>query len=91
MVERLDCIGALLCHDLAPVGVEMIDDGLDDLICLAKIFFVESFNVLLLNAVDDALHTDGGDSLLQVELLLEPLCLGLESEEVELTCGVANF
>ncbi len=91
MVERLGCVGALLRHDLAPVGVEMIDDGLDGLICIAKIFFVEFFNALLLDAVDDALHADGGDGLLQVKLLLEPLRLGLESEEVELTHGVINF
>ncbi len=68
MVERLGCDGVLLCYDLAPVGAEMIDDGLDGLICVAKIFFVEFFNALLLDAVDDALHTDGGDGLLQVEL-----------------------
>ncbi len=91
MVECLGCVGALLRHDLAPVGAEMIDDGLDGLICIAKIFFVEFFNVLLLHAVDDALHDDGGDGLLQVELLLEPLHLGLESEEVELTSGVVNL
>ena len=91
MVECLSCVGALLCHDLAPVGAEMINDGLDGLICIAKIFFVDFFNVLLFNAVDDALHADGGDGLLQVELLLEPLRLGLESEEVELTCGVVDF
>ncbi len=91
MVERLGCVGALLCHDLAPVGAEMINDGLDGLICIAKIFFVDFFNVLLFNAVDDALHADGGDGLLQVELLLEPLCLSLDSEEVELTRGVVNF
>jgi hypothetical protein len=91
MVEHLGCLGALLCHDLAPVGAEMINDGLDGLIHVAKIFFFEFFNVLLLNAVDDVLHANGGDGLLQVELLLEPLCLGLESEEVELTCGVIKF
>ncbi len=49
----------------------MINDGLDGLIYIAKIFFVEFFNVSLLNAVDDALYADGGDGLLQVELLLE--------------------
>ncbi len=91
MVECLGCVGALLHHDLAPVGAEMIDDGLDGLIRVAKIFFVEFFKVLLLNAVDDALHTDGGDGFLQVKLLLEPLCLGLESEEVELTHRVIKF
>ncbi len=91
MVERLGCVGALLHHDLAPVGAEMIDDGLDGLIRVAKIFFIEFFNVLLLDAVNDAMHTNGGTGLLQVKLLLEPLCLGLEGEEVELTCGVFNF
>jgi hypothetical protein len=91
MVECLSCVGALLPHDLAPVGAEMIDDGLDGLICIAKIFFVKFFNVLLLDAVNDSLHANGGDGLLQVKLLLEPLCLGLESEEVELTRGVINF
>jgi hypothetical protein len=91
MVECLGCVGVLHHHDLAPVCAEMIDDGLDGLICIAKIFFVEFFNVLLLDAVNDALHADGGDGLLQVKLLLEPLCLGLESEEVKLTCDVVNF
>ncbi len=91
MVECLGCVGALLSHDLAPVGAEMINDGLDGLIRVTKIFFVEFFNVLLLDAVDDALHANGGDGLLQVKLLLEPLCLGLESEEVKLTRGVVNF
>jgi hypothetical protein len=97
-VWHLGYILAGCCKQLLQtLNAEMIDDGLDGLICVAKIFFVEFFNVLLFNAVvlldavDDALHADGGDGLLQVKLLFEPLCLSLESEEVELTCGVVNF
>ncbi len=64
MVECLGCVSVLLYHNLAPVGVEMIDDGLDGLACIAKVFLIEFFDILLLDAVDDALHSNGGDCLL---------------------------
>ena len=69
----------------------MIDDRFDCLIRVAEIFLVELFDVLFLDAVDDALHANGGDSLLQVKLLLEPLRFGLEGEEVALTRAVRDI
>jgi hypothetical protein len=41
----------------------MIDDGLDGLVCIAKVFLIV-LDILLLDAVDDALYSNGGDCLL---------------------------
>ena len=64
MVESFSGVGALLCHDLAPVGSEMLENTFDGAVGITKIFFVQFFDVLFFNAVDDALHADVGDHLL---------------------------
>jgi hypothetical protein len=43
----------------------------DGLIGIAKVVFVEFFAVLLFDAVDDALYSDGSDCLLEFELVQE--------------------
>ena len=67
-------------HDLAPVGTEMMEITFDGAVGVTKIFFVEFFNVLFFNAVDDALHAEVGDRLLQVKILLKFLRFFLEGE-----------
>ncbi len=41
------------------------------MICVAKVFFVEFFDLLFFDAVDDALYSYGSDCLLEFELFLE--------------------
>ncbi len=41
------------------------------MICVAKLVFVEFFDVLFFDAVDDALHSYGSDCLLEFELFQE--------------------
>ncbi len=70
MVEYLGGIHAFFGHHLTPIGVKMCKEGLDCLVGIAKVVFVELLNVLLLNAVDDALYTYVGDCLLKFKHLL---------------------
>ena len=58
----------------------MMENTFDGAVGVAKIFFVQFFDVLFFNAVDDALHTDVGDRLLQVKFLLKFFCFFLEGE-----------
>ena len=56
-------------HDFAPVGLEMMEYTFDGAVGVTEIFFVEFFDVLLFNAVNDALHAKIGDRLLLVKFL----------------------
>ena len=57
-----------------------MENTFDGAVGVTKIFFVEFFDVLFFDAVDDALHTDVGDRLLQVKFLLKFLRFFLEGE-----------
>ena len=79
----MKCFGGLSafpCHDLAPLGSEMVENTFDCVVCVTKVFFVEFFNVLFFNAVNDVLHAEDGDCLLQVKFLLKFLRFFLEGE-----------
>jgi len=80
LIESFGGIIAFPCHDLAPVGSEMMENTFDGAAGVTKIFFVEFFDVLLFNAVDDALYAEVGDRLLQVKFLLKFLRFFLEGE-----------
>ncbi len=54
------------------------------MVCVAKVVFIELLDVLLLNAVNDALYAYVGDGLLKFECLLQILCFCLEAEEFAL-------
>ena len=71
LIESFGGVSAFPCHDLAPVGSEMMENTFDGAVGVTKIFFVEFFDVLFFNAVNDALHTEVGDHLLKVEFLLK--------------------
>ena len=77
LIEGFSGVSAFPCHDLAPVGSEMMENTFDGVVGL---FFIEFFNVLFFYAVDDALHTDVGNRLLQVKFLLKCLRFFLEGE-----------
>ena len=62
--RRLRWCQCVPCHDLAPVDLEMLENTFDGAVGVTEIFFVEFFDVLFFDAVDDALHTDVGDRLL---------------------------
>ncbi len=62
----------------------MFEEGLYCLVGVAEVVFVELLNVLLLNAVDDALYTYVGDGLLKIKRLLKNLPFRLEAEEFAL-------
>ena len=80
LIESFGGVSAFPCHDLAPVGSEMMENTFDGAVGVTKIFFVEFFDVLFFNAVNDALHTEVGDHLLKVEFLLKFLPFFLEGE-----------
>ena len=56
LIEGFGGVGAFLCHNLAPVGSEMMENTFDGAVGVTKIFFVQFFDVLFFNAVDDALQ-----------------------------------
>ncbi len=79
----MKCFGGLSafpCHDLAPHGSEMVENTFDCVVGVTEEFFVEFFDVLFFDTVDDALHTDVGDRLLQVKFFLKFLRFFLEGE-----------
>jgi hypothetical protein len=84
MVECLGGIRAFLDHHLTPIGAKVCKKGLYCLVGIAKVVLIELLNVLLLNAVDDALYTYVGDGLLKFKCLLKILCFCLEAEEFAL-------
>ena len=76
LIESFGGVSAFPCHDLAPVGLEIMENTFDGVVGL---FFIEFFNLLFFNTVDDALHTVG-DRLLQVKFFLKYLRFFLEGE-----------
>jgi hypothetical protein len=81
VVECLGGIRAFLGHHLTPICAKVCEEGLYCLVGIAKVVFIELLDVLLLNAVNDALYTDVGDGLLKVKCFLKILCVLLEVEE----------
>jgi hypothetical protein len=51
------------------------------LIGITKVVFVEFFDVLFFDAVNDALFSDGSDCLLELELFLESFYFLLEGKD----------
>ncbi len=84
VVECLGGIRAFLGHHLTPVCAKVCKEGLYCLVGIAKVVFIELLNILLLNAVNNALYTNVGDNLLKVECLLKILCVRLEAKEFAL-------
>ncbi len=81
VVEYLGGIRALLGHHLTPIWAKLCKEGLYHLVGIAKVVLIELLDVLLLNAVNDALYTNVGDGLLKVECLLKIIWVHLEAEE----------
>ncbi len=71
LIECLSSIGALFHRDLASFHAEVCQEHFDGLICIAKVVFVEFFNVLFFSAADDTLYSYGSDCLMEFELFLE--------------------
>jgi hypothetical protein len=59
----------------------MVENTFDGVLGIPEVLFVEFFDVLFFNAVDDALDTIVGDCLLQVKFFLKFLCFLLEGED----------
>ncbi len=51
------------------------------MIGVTKVFFIELFDILFFIAVNDALYSDSGDSLLELELFLESFHFLLEGQD----------
>ncbi len=89
VVESFGGIRVFFGHHLTPIFAKVFEEGLYRLVGIAKVVFIELLDVLLLNAVDDALYTYVGDGLLKIECLLKVLRVRLEAEEF--TLGSVNF
>ncbi len=83
LIEGFGGVSAFPCHDLAPVGSEMVENTFDGVVGIPKVLFVEFFDILFFNAVDYALDANVGDCLLQVKLFLKSLHFFLEGEDFE--------
>ncbi len=83
MIEGFGGISVFPCHDLAPVGSEMVENTFDGVVGIPEVLFVEFFNILFFDAVNDAFDTNVGDRLLQVKFFLKFLCFFLEGEDFE--------
>ncbi len=70
VVECLGGIHAFFGHHLTPIGAKVCKEGLDRLVGIAKLVFIELLDILLLNTVNDALYTYVGDGFLKFERLL---------------------
>ncbi len=81
LIEGFSSVSAFPCHDLAPVGLEMVENTFDGVVGIPKVLFIEFFDMLFFDAVDDALDTNVGDRLLQVKFFLKFLCFFLEGED----------
>ncbi len=81
LIEGFGGISAFPCHDLAPVGSEMVENTFDGVVGVPEVLFVEFFDKLFFNAVDYALDANVGDHLLQVKFCLKFLCFFLEGED----------
>ena len=64
LIEGFGGISAFPCHDFAPVGLEIVENTFDGVVGITKIFFVEFFDVLFFNAINDTLYANVGDRLL---------------------------
>jgi hypothetical protein len=67
LIEGFGGISAFPCH---PVGSEMVENTFDGVVGVPEVLFVEFFDILFFNAVDDALDTKVGDRLLQANFFL---------------------
>ncbi len=83
LIEGFGGVSAFPCHDLAPVGLEMVENTFDGVVGIPKVLSVEFFDILFFNAVNDALDTDIGYRLLQVKFFLNFLCFFLEGDDFE--------
>jgi hypothetical protein len=83
LTEGFGGVSAFPCHDLAPVGLEMMENFFDCAVGIPEVLFIEFLNILFFDAVDDALDADVGDRLLQVKFLLKLFCFFLEGEYFE--------
>ena len=63
LIEGFRGVSAFPCHDLVPVGSGMVENTFDGAVGVTEIFFVEFFDVLFFDAVDDASHANVGDLL----------------------------
>ncbi len=70
VIESIGGVHALLVHDIAPVGAEVLEERPDDLIGIAKVVLVELFDVLFLKAINDALDTNVCDCLSKFDTIL---------------------
>ncbi len=82
LIESVGGVSAFPCHDLAPVGLEMVENTFDGVVGVPKVLFVEFFDILFFDAVDYAL-ANAGDCLLQVKFFLKFLHFFLEGEDFE--------
>ena len=64
LAEGFGRISAFLGHDLAPFDAEMVQYAFDGAVGVPEVLFVEFFDVLFLDAVNDVLDTNVGDCLL---------------------------
>ena len=83
LVECFGGVSVLPCHDLAPVGLEMVKDTFDGVVGIPKVLFIELFGVLFFNAVDNLLDNNVRDRLLKIKLPEELLCFFLKREDFE--------
>ncbi len=90
VVESFSGICSFLGHHLTPICAKVFEEGLYHLVGIAKVVLIELLDILLLNAVNDALYTYVGDGLLKVKHLLKILCVCLEEEEFALGSVVFN-
>jgi hypothetical protein len=61
----------------------MVEHTFDGVVGVSEVLFVEFFDILFFDAVNDALDTDVGYRLLQLKFFLKFLCFFLEGEDFE--------
>ena len=81
LVECFSGVSALPCHDLAPVGLGMAKNTFDGVVGIPEVLFIELFDVLFFNTVNNLLDTNVCDHLLEIKLPAEPLCFFLKCED----------
>jgi hypothetical protein len=84
VVESFGGTSAFLGHHLTLICAKVFEEGLYHLVSVAKVVLIELLDILLLNAVNDALYTYVGDGLFKVECLLKIICVRLEAEKFAL-------
>ena len=80
LVECISGVSALLCHD---IGLEMVKDTFDGVVGIPEVLFIELFNVLFFNTVDNLLEANVRDHLLKIKLPEEFLCFFLKCDVFE--------